>query len=115
VSRGRGGSRLAVAWSVSAFLAVAVLAAADDVLRHDLGQLAAAVLIGAGGYVAGRRRRRISWPGRVPDPERHELVELAELRRQVAELEDAAGRPLAAITATYRHLQRRYDTPARRP
>lgn len=37
--------------------------------------------------------------------------ELAQLRAAVDDLQDAAGRPLSAIIASYRRVQQRYEGP----
>jgi hypothetical protein len=100
-------------------------------LAHDLWPL---LLIGGAAFLLWRRRRSLPstrppkvLPGQV-------ITEAEDLRRQVAkleadaarheqlvdDLEDAAGRPIEAVIASYRHIQRQYGPaavgkPGRRP
>ena len=56
--------------------------------------------------------------GHAVDPERERAAqleaELSRVRQLVADIEDAAGRPVEAIIASYRHIQRQYKTGDRR-
>jgi hypothetical protein len=63
---------------------------------------------------SARRRRMVQAEVVSEDAARVEQLqaELSRVRRQVADLEDAAGRPVDAITQTYRHLQRQYGPAA---
>jgi hypothetical protein len=111
-------------WLVFHALALLLIAAAVLACNHwQLHRRAARWLTGAPGT------------GRPPAVVQGQVVtETEDLRRQVAklegdaarheqvvdDLEDAAGRPIGAVTATYRHLQQQYGTaatgkPGRRP
>jgi hypothetical protein len=102
--RGRG-VPLSVALVLLALLAA--LVAVVDAVEH-VALFAAAAGIAAGAFAAGRRweRRRATGKtprgaGRVtPGPDR---------AGQVAELERLAGRPIEAVIASYRQIQRKYS------
>jgi hypothetical protein len=91
------------------FALVAIVGAVADILQRGLGQLVVGGLLAAGGYMLGRRAGRRPEQPRVHSACRDETqAELARLRADVAELEDAAARPLSAIVASYQHIAGRY-------
>jgi hypothetical protein len=104
VARRRSGARTIIC-GLFAVAAITVLGAAEALLRHPLGQVAAMVGLPIAAYLLGRRsgRRSVARAGTSL------ATELAALRSQVAELEDAARRPLAAILASYRRIQSNYQ------
>ena len=105
----RRSGRRAFAWWLALMAVVLVLGAAEAIVSHGLVLAVLLVLLPAGGYLLGRRHggRRIRHLDQRPARERAG-DELARLRAAVADLEDAAGRPLAVITASYRRIQRHY-------
>jgi hypothetical protein len=113
VSRRRSSLR-AFVWFALAVVVITMLAAAEALVRHSLGQVAVVVLLPVAGYVLGRwqgsRRGRPRQLDTRPARERA-ADELARLRALVADLEGAAGRPAEAIVASYRAIQRRYGGP----
>jgi hypothetical protein len=92
----------AVAWYLAAVAIIAMLAVADDLIRHGMLVLAATLAVPAGFY-AGRRSGRIAdrraATRRLEDSQREQLV---------AELETLAHRSLEEITASYRVIARRH-------
>jgi hypothetical protein len=99
-------SARALIWGVLAFALLALLGAAEALLRHSAGEVIVIVVLPVAAFLLGRRSG--FRPGRVLPRRDRNRAELAELRGQVAELEDAAGRPLAAIVASYRCVQGLY-------
>ena len=107
----RRSSVRAIAWSVLASVLIFAVGTAEAILRHPAGQAAALVLLPIGAYALGRwHGRRRAAPRHLDQRAAHERAadELARLRAAVADLEDAAGRPVAAIAASYRRIQRQY-------
>lgn len=124
----------------SLFLLLVALGAVAYVIAHlGLLLLAGGTAVAAGIWVRRRPARPVPWviQGRgepVGPPEAARLrvavgqleAERDDLRRQVAkledaaarhdqlvgDLEDAAGRPIEAIIASYRHVQRQYGPAA---
>lgn len=107
------------------FAVVSVLELAGDLLGSP-AVLAAVAVVGAGGFLAGRRWERKRPRGQVRRPGKPEVTpspgtasaagrisqyraELTRVRGLVADLEDAAGRPIEAIIASYQHLQGQYQ------
>jgi hypothetical protein len=91
-----------VLWFVTALMAVAVLAVADDLIRHGLLVLVA-VALGAAGFLIGRRTGR-GGSGRAAT----RGLEAAQRDRLAAELESLSGRSLDEITESYRVTARRH-------
>lgn len=98
-----------VTWLAATLVVLAVLGTAEAIIRHGLILAALFVVLPAAGYALGRRHglRALRERSRYL-PERL-AEELAWYRRSLAELEEAAGRPLSAIIASYRRIQRRYS------
>ncbi len=108
VNRRRSSLR-AFAWWLPLMACLLVLAAAEVIVSHGVVVAVLLVALPPAGYALGRRHggRRIRHLDQRPARERAG-DELARLRAAVADLESAAGRPLAAITASYRRIQRNY-------
>ena len=82
-------------------------------LQHDLDQARAdarQLLTDCNTDVA-RLRKELDEAAARADQYR---AELSRVRAQIDDLEDAAARPIEAITATYRHVQRQYGPAATR-
>lgn len=105
----------ALVWAVSAVLLISILGVAREILHHALGQAAAAVVIAVGAYALGRRRGRESHGRDCRPVSERAAGELARLRAVVEDLEDVAGRPVAAIMASCRHIHRQYRGGGDRP
>jgi hypothetical protein len=104
-----------LAWCAAAVLLLTMLGAAEAIVGHGLVLIALVVLLPVAAFLAGRwhglrqlRERSRYLPDRMAE-------ELAWYRRSLAELEEAAGRPLSAIIASYRRVQSRYQAPGDRP
>jgi hypothetical protein len=98
-----------VAWCAAAVLVLTLLGAAEAIVGHVLVLIALVVLLPVAAFLAGRwhglrqlRERSRYLPERLAE-------ELAWYRRSLAELEEAAGRPLSAIIGSYRRIHDRYD------
>lgn len=104
----RHSSAKAVAWAIPVYGVLVILGLAEELLHHSWA--VALLMLPVGGWLLGRRAAaRSGWvlPSRRQRRDRNR-AQLTELRAQIAELEDAAGRPLTAITASYRLIQRKY-------
>ena len=109
-------------------IALVVLLVAAPILAHLAVVLVLLTTAGAGCYRLGLRRRPVARAQiSTPDPQAAQLrrqldeaaaladqyrAELSRVRAQIDDLEDAAARPIEAITATYRHVQRQYGPAA---
>jgi hypothetical protein len=105
MTRKRSSARTLI-WGALAFALLALLGAAEALVRHSAGEVAVILLLPVAAFLVGRRSgfRPARAPRALPRRDRNR-ADLAELRGQVAELEDAAGRPLAVILASYRRIQ----------
>jgi len=93
-----------------AVAAIGVLSVADDVIRHGALVLLAAAGT-AGGFVLGRRFGR-----RDGQAKRAALGQEAErLTGLVGDLENATGRPIETVTASYRAIGGKYRIPGSKP
>ena len=123
VRRGRSSAK-AVAWWMAAMVVVLILAAAEAIVAHTVVLVLMAGAAVAGAYVLGRLQGRAGARGASGAGQLR--AERNDLRRQVVKLEadaarhdelvdaleDAAGRPIEAIIATYRLVQRQYKPAA---
>jgi hypothetical protein len=130
MSRRKTGVVGALAWWFVIVIVVVAAEVVEDVIRHAALLLPVAAAAVAGAYLVRRWRRRAR-PVRPVEAARPAAraaevgradAERAELRRRVAkleddaarhdqlveDLEDAAGRPVEAVIATYRALQGKY-------
>lgn len=80
--------------------AIIMLAAAEAIVSHGAGLAVVIVALPVAAYLVGRRQSRLSATRPAVQRDNPARAELARLRADVAELEDAAGRPLDAILAS---------------
>lgn len=108
---GRKSSVHAFGWLLIVSAALSVFGAVEAILRHGLVLMVVVIPATAAAYLAGRRHALRELRNRSRELPERLVEELAWYRRSLAELEEAAGRPLSVILASYRRVGRRYRTP----
>lgn len=114
MSRGQRGILSLVSRFAAGIVVLAVLSTILAIVRHGLVLMVVLVPLTAAAFLAGRWYGLRALRGRSRELPERLAEELAWYRRSLAELEEAAGRPLSLIIASYRRVGRSYQAPERR-